>query len=175
MSISIKPYLRAAAYCRVVNVVQGMESNNGKTNRTDGLHQTEKTVYTKTMMLSGRKLILVLIMLWLPLQGVIAAVMPLCVQVKDFGVNLDAPPVTTIAGDHQHDVCHKQSMQSMDSTIDNVTSNLPCDGTPCNTCSATILSASSTAIPTGGSSYAISFNSHFTSFVLEQLQRPPLA
>ena len=172
MSTSIKPYLRAAAYCRVVNVARGMESINGKTNRTDGLHQTEKIVYTEKMMLSGRKFILVLIMLWLPLQGVIAAVMPLCVQVQDIGVNLDAPPVTTIAGDHQHDACHKQSM---DSTTDNVTSNLPCDGTPCNTCSATILSASSTAIPTGGSSYAISFNSHFTSFVLEQLQRPPLA
>ena len=172
MSTSTKPYLRAAAYCRVVNVARGMESDNGKTNRTDHLHQTEKTVYTKKMMLSGRKLILVLIMLWLPLQGVVAAVMPLCVQVKDIGVNLDASPVATIAGDHQHDVCHKQSM---DSTMDNVTSNLPCDGTPCNTCSTMMLSASATAIPTGSSSYAVSFNSRFTSFVLEQLQRPPLA
>lgn len=124
------------------------------------------------MMLSGRKLILVLIMLWLPLQGVIAAVMPLCVQVKDIGVNLDTPPVTTIAGDHQHDACHKQPM---DSTTDNVTSSLPCDGTPCNTCSTMILSAASTAILAGGSSYAVSFNSRFTSFVLEQPQRPPLA
>ena len=172
MSTSINPYPRAAAYCRVVNVAQGMESNNGKTNRTDHLHQTEKIVYAKKMILSGRKLILVLIMLWLPLQGGVAAVMPLCVQVKDIGVNLDAPPVATIAGDHQHDACHKQSM---DSTMDNMTSNLPCDGTPCDTCSTMILSASSTAILAGGSSYTISFNSRFTSFVLEQLQRPPLA
>ena len=50
-----------------------------------------------------RKLLLVLIMLWLPLQGAIAAIMPLCVQAKQLGTSLDVPAVTTACDLHHDD------------------------------------------------------------------------
>ena len=64
---------------------------------------TGKVAYTEPIMVSGRKLLLVLIMLWLPLQGAIAAVMPLCVQAKQLGASLDIPAVTAACDLHHDD------------------------------------------------------------------------
>lgn len=125
------------------------------------------------MMLSGRNILLVLLMLWLPLQGALAAVMPLCAHEKNAGALLDTP-VTATSNDQRHDACHDQSMNG--ATDNNAASSLPCDNcAPCHSCcNAPIPSAFSTAIPGGDSSYAASLNSRFTQFVPEQPQRPPL-
>jgi len=126
------------------------------------------------MMVSGRKLILVLIMLWLPLQGAIAAVMPLCVQAKQLGASLDIPAVTT-ACDLHHDDDDRSTVNSGSASPD-MTLNLPCESVPCFTSfSAMLPSANSTPIFTGGASYAASFNSRFTSAIPQQPQHPPLA
>ncbi|MDQ3185727.1 MAG: hypothetical protein M3Q16_04560 [Pseudomonadota bacterium] len=121
---------------------------------------------------TGRKLVLVLIMLWLPLQGAIAAIMPLCVQAKEIGASLDIPAVTA-ACDLHHDGNDKSAMSS---APDDSTFTLPCESVHCFTSFSTLLpSAYAAPLLVGNSSYAISFNSRFTSPILQQPQRPPLA
>ena len=144
------------------------------------------------MMTPGRRLLLVLIMLWLPLQGALAASMSLCAKEND-SVKLDAsvpdnagmlPCVqekTTltapdkplaVAADQHHEGNHKQSIQG---AADEVSFNLQCNGGPCqSSCSAPIPSAASAAIFDDSSVYTPSFTSRFTSLVSAQLQRPPL-
>ncbi|MEO8766943.1 MAG: hypothetical protein ABI363_01130 [Nitrosospira sp.] len=123
-------------------------------------------------MLTKRKLLLILIMLWLPLQGGIAAIMPLCVQAKQLGTSLDVPAVT--AGcDLHHD---NNDDAATNSAHHEMTFNLPCESVPCFTSfSAMLPSTSSTQIFIDGVSYAASFNSHFTSAIPQQPQHPPLA
>lgn len=111
-------------------------------------------------------------MLWLPLQGVIAAVMPLCAQAKESGASLDMP-VVTAACDLHHDDDKKFSA---DGTHDEVAFNPPCEGVACFTSFSILLpSAHSAPIFIGGSAYAAAFDSRFTSTILQQPQRPPLA
>jgi hypothetical protein len=125
-------------------------------------------------MVSGRKLILILIMSWLPLQGAIAAVMPLCVQAKQLGASLDIPAATS-ACDLHHDDDDSSTVNSGSASPD-MTLNLPCESVPCFTSfSAMLPSANSTQIFIGGASYAASFNSRFTSAIPQQPQHPPLA
>jgi len=114
------------------------------------------------MMLSGRKLLLFLIVLWLPLQGVLAAVVPLCMHENNASTLTDAPALSPQAA------CHE-----MDQTA---ASNLPCDNcAPCHAgCNAPIPSVASTIIPDSSSSYAVSHNSRIALFVPAQPQRPPL-
>lgn len=138
----------------------------------------EKITYTETM-LTRRKILLVLIMLWLPLQGAIAAIMPLCVQAKQIGVSLDIPAVTGACDRHHEDDDQASSRAHTDSTgsaPDNITSTLPCESLPCYASFSTLLpSAYSALISLGGYSYTVSFDSRFTSAILQQPQRPPLA
>ena len=131
-------------------------------------------------------------MLWLPLQGALAASMSLCAKEKD-SVKLDASvpdnagmlpcvqerttltvpdkPLATSADQH-HNVSHEQSMQGV---TDEMMSNLQCNGGPCQaSCSAPLPSVTAAAIFDGSSVYTPSFISRFTSLVPEQLQRPPL-
>ena len=143
-------------------------------------------------MTPGRRFLLVLIMLWLPLQGAMAASMSLCAKEKD-SVKLDtsfpdnagmSPCVqekTTltapdkplaVAADQHHNGNHEQSMQG---AADEVTFNLQCSGGPCQaSCSAPLPSVTAAAIFDGSSVYTPSFTSRFTSLVPAQLQRPPL-
>jgi hypothetical protein len=141
-----------------------------------------------------KRLVLVSIMLWLPLQGAVAASMSLCAkekdimraepdaqaasntvmlpctQAKDTTAQSDLPAITDI---EQH---HTVSHDSNQGATGEITTSLPCESAPCHSsCGATIPSASSTTILTGGDSYAVLFNTRFTSLVPEQLQRPPLA
>jgi hypothetical protein len=144
-----------------------------------------------------RKSVLVLIMLWLPLQGAMAANMSLCIKDKGFNTALDTPtPDATVAGTTGMLPCAAEKAiassetsdipsadQDADITnglaqgiADEVTSNLKCDGTPCQaSCTAPIPSAASTTAIEDSSSFAVLFNSRFSLLVLEQLQRPPLA
>jgi hypothetical protein len=126
-------------------------------------------------MLNKRKFLLVLLMLWLPLQGAIAAIMPLCVQAKQLGASLDIPAVTAACDLHHDDGGDSSTMNSGSASPD-MTLNLPCESVPCFTSfSAMLPSANATQIFIGGASYGTSFNSHFTSAILQQPQHPPLA
>lgn len=130
-------------------------------------------------------------MLWLPLQGAMAASMSLCAKEKD-SVKLDTsvptntgtlpcaqekttiaePDKPVVAAADQHNGNHEQSMQGV---TDEVTSSLQCNGVPCQaSCSAPIPSAASGSIFVDSSVYILPFVSRFTSLVPEQLQRPPL-
>jgi hypothetical protein len=121
------------------------------------------------MKLIERRFILVLIMLWLPLQGAFAAAMPLCTHEENTGNTLNVV-VIPIIDDHLHTIRHEQPMD------DNITFNLHEVNTLCHaSCSTMIPPALSTAIPTGSSSYTVSLVSNSTSFIPEQFQRPPLA
>jgi hypothetical protein len=139
-----------------------------------------------------RRFLLVLIMLWLPLQSAMAASMSLCTKEKD-SVKLDTSVPTHVgklpcaqerdaavrsdvsvvtAADQHHNGNHEQSMQGIP---DEVTFNLQCNGEPCHaSCSVPISSAASGTIFTNSSAYTLSFTFRLTSLVLEQLQRPPL-
>ena len=149
-----------------------------------------------------RKLLVVLIMSWLPLQGAMAANMSLCTKDKDFNTALDTPtPDATVSGNtgmmpcaaekavassDTHDIPRAgqdadinnglvQGIQGLQGVADEVTSTLKCDGTPCQaSCTAPIPSAASTTAFGDSSSFAELFNSRFSLLVLEQLQRPPL-
>lgn len=155
------------------------------------------------MIAPWRKFQLVLIMLWLPLQGAMAANMSMCVKDKDISVGrLDTPetPLASVSATPGMLPCtaamnagpDTQEIPNPDQTAgtndagdagdelaqgtDEITPALKCDGTPCQaSCTAPIPSAASTTHPDDGSSYAVLFNSRFTLLVLEQLQRPPLA
>jgi len=149
-----------------------------------------------------RKFQLVLIMLWLPLQGAIAANMSLCLKAKDMSdVRLDTPdtpgsPLPSIAAvpgmapcaaekamaagsdtsDIPHSDQHSMGEELTQGIADEVASAIKCDGAPCHaSCTAPIPSAASATRAGDGTSYAASFNSRFALLVLEQLQRPPLA
>ncbi|MEO7465192.1 MAG: hypothetical protein ABIV42_06940 [Nitrosospira sp.] len=112
-------------------------------------------------------------MLWLPLQGAIAAIMPLCVQAKQLGASLDIPAVTTACDLHHDD---DRSAMGDGGAPDNPVFNLPCESVPCFTSfSAMLPSAYAALIFAGDSSYSASFNSRFTSIILQQPQHPPLA
>lgn len=146
------------------------------------------------MIAPWRKFLLVLIMLWLPLQGAMAANMSLCKKDKDVIISLDTPDADVSitpgmlpcaaekamsASSDTPDIPNAdQSAISYDLTqgiMDEVTSALQCDGTPCQaSCTAPIPSTASSTAFDSGSSYALLFNSRFTSLIPEQLHRPPL-
>lgn len=148
------------------------------------------------MMSSGRRLLLVLIMLWLPLQGAMAASMSLCTKEQDSSKLETSVPISAgtlpcalekdssarsdrsdvPAADHienqHHNGNHEQAMQGV---TDEVTSNLQCNEGPCHaSCGAPIPSVASGASFIDSSAYTLSFIPRFTSLVPEQLQRPPL-
>jgi hypothetical protein len=131
------------------------------------------------------------IMLWLPLQGAMAASMSICMkeqdrskpdtsiptnagilpcpQEKDIAAKADGSDVITV--DQHHNGDHAQSMQGVS---DEVTSSLQCNGVSCHaSCSTPIPSIASGSISIYGSVYPLSFISRFTSLFPEQLQRPP--
>lgn len=123
--------------------------------------------YNKKMRILKYKWILVFFMLWLPVQGVAAAALSVCVQ-EDFRHH----DKIMIAEDHHHEDCHKQ----MADTTDHLLASLPCDDTSCGAYSNTpILSGYSAPMATNDTSTITSFNPGFISFVPEQPQRPPLS
>ena len=134
-------------------------------------------------------------MLWLPLQGTLAATMSLCMKEKDIisgepdthatsntGMLLCAETrdataqsdVSAIPGIEQH---HTISHDSAQGVTDEITTSSQCEGVPCHASGgATIPSFfSSTTMLSGVDSYTVLFNTRFTSLIPEQLQRPPLA
>lgn len=110
-------------------------------------------------------------MLWLPLQGAIAAIMPLCAQAKEIGAKLEIPAVTAAC-----DLHHDDDEAMMSSVADEATFSLPCESVLCFTSFSSLLpSAYAAPILAGHAAYMIPFDSRFTSSILQQPQRPPLA
>ena len=129
-------------------------------------------------MLRARTLVLILIMLGLPLQGVLAAIMPLCAQARNVAAGPDAQIPSVIipsAACAQHDdVGHEPSVDN-DGPVNEANSSLSCDGVVCHISGNALPPAASLLNLSGGHSYVISFDSRFTSSFPQQPQRPPLA
>lgn len=122
---------------------------------------------------SGHKFLLILIMLWLPLQGALAAAIPQqCMHENNVGV---LPPDVPALSPSTQAACHE--MHGAMDADQNAASSMLCDNcAPCHAagCNAPVPSAVSMIIPDSTSSYAASLNARITLFVPEQPQRPPL-
>jgi hypothetical protein len=130
------------------------------------------------MMWRVRTFIIVLTMLALPVEGALAAIMPLCAQAQ----NISAVPETQIpsaipsgSACTQHDGDKHSHARSTNSTVDIADFSLSCDGFVCHITGSGLPPAASALDFTGGFSYTILSNSRFSSYILQQPQRPPLA
>jgi len=125
-----------------------------------------------------RKLVLVLIMVGLPLQGALAAIMPLCAQaaqVKDMSAGLEEPIHSAApTGCSQHDTASHPQTVNNNSNPDEAGFALSCDGIVCHISGNGLPLAASVFNLAGGFSYTVAFNPRFTSSILPQPQRPPL-
>ena len=134
------------------------------------------------MMLRTRTFIVILIISALPLQGALAAIMPLCAQARNMSAGLEThlissaiPSAFTPAACAQHDSNAHEQLPG-----DNVPANdagfaFSCDGVVCHISGNGLPSVPAALNFTGGFSYPATFNSRFSSFILQQPQRPPLA
>lgn len=136
--------------------------------------------YNSCMSSFLRKLVLALIMATLPLQGALAAIMPLCAQAGQVlrpsaGVQppVQAPVHATATPCSQHDASN--GSPASQSGADHENYNLPCDDAICYISAGALPSATAPLNLFGGFSFTAPFNSRFTSSILPQLQRPPLA
>lgn len=135
---------------------------------------------------SARSFILLLIMLALPLQGVLAAVMPLCSQASHARhTYMAAQPE---AGTHQPvpvETCRLHSVQDHEEDGHEISvkdgnaagNDLPlsCDGIVCHISGNSLPPAASALNFAGGFSYAFLPAVPFSSIIPPQPQRPPLA
>ena len=110
-----------------------------------------------------RKLLLICLMLWLPLQGYAATMMPFCAHGQnDQQASQQGQDVQDAhAGHDQH----------------HGSSNTPCDNCSlCHLCSAMALPSFSAQLPIKPDNFfAIPFQAAYSPIFLEQPQRPPLA
>lgn len=129
------------------------------------------------MILRTRTLTLILIMLALPLQGALAAIMPLCPQAKNTLAGLESQihPIATAVPCNQHNIANHEHPVSNDSTANETAFNLSCDDIVCHINGNGLPQAASALNLAGGFSYTVAFNPGFTSSILPQPQRPPLA
>lgn len=111
-------------------------------------------------------------MLWLPLQGVAAAVLSVCAEEKSLNNHHDITSAMT-QEDHHHAACHKQSTEN---PVDHVLFSIDCKDTFCDAYSSTpVITNHSTVMPTYRSTVVFILTSGVISFIPEQLQRPPSA
>jgi len=133
------------------------------------------------MMLRVRTFLSILIILSLPLQSALAAIMPLCAQARNISVS--GGPENQI--DHEvpsaacplHDNSdHKQpdGQPGGDNAEGGADLTLSCDGVVCHISGNGLPPAASALNLPGGFSYAILSISRLSLLVLQQPQRPPL-
>ncbi|SEO45792.1 hypothetical protein [Nitrosovibrio sp. Nv6] len=131
----------------------------------------------ENMKLRARTFISILIMLALPLQAALAAIMPLCAQAKNMPVveveTQISSAMPSLIACNQHNNSHEQPGNDDGAGEEDFT--LSCDGVVCHISGNGLPPAASSLNFAGGFSYAISSNSRFSSFILQQPQRPPLA
>ncbi|MEO8165704.1 MAG: hypothetical protein ABI619_09950 [Betaproteobacteria bacterium] len=143
---------------------------------------TEEISILEDMMLRTRTFILILIISALPLQGVLAAIMPLCAQARNMSAGLEAhfissviPSAISPVACAQHDSNSHEQLHSDDGAASEAGFAFSCDGVVCHISGNGLPSVPTALNFAGGFSYPISFNSRFSSFILQQPQRPPLA
>ena len=130
-------------------------------------------------MLRARIFLSILIMLSLPLQSALAAIMPLCAQARNISVSqnqIDHEASSAACPLHDNSN-HRQpdSQPGGDNAEGEADLTLSCDGVVCHISGNGLPSAASALNLPGGFSYAILPISRFSSLVLQQPQRPPLA
>jgi hypothetical protein len=137
------------------------------------------------MMLRTRTFIVILIISALPLQGALAAIMPLCAQARNMSAGLEAhlissaiPSAITPVACGQHDSNGHEQLHGGhggDGAASEAGFALSSDGVVCHISGNGLPSIPAALNFTGGFSYPATFNSRFSSFILQQPQRPPLA
>ena len=132
-------------------------------------------------MLRVRTFLSILIILSLPLQSALAAIMPLCAQARHISVS--GGPENQIDHEAPSAACslyvssdHKQpDRQPADDSVEGGADlTLSCDGVVCHISGNGLPPAASALNLPGGFSYAILLISRLSSLVLQQPQRPPL-
>ncbi len=106
------------------------------------------------MNIHKHKWILLFLIMWLPLQGAVAAILSVCSQEKAIINHQDQIVMTA---DHHHENCHKQSTNSL---TDHLIASFSCDAyshTP-------MVSNYTALIATNSTSAITSLHSDFTSF-----------
>jgi hypothetical protein len=139
------------------------------------------------MMLRTRTFIVILIISALPLQGALAAIMPLCAQARNMAAGLETRLISSIMpsaipavpctrhDSNSHEQLHGgHSNDGDDGSANEAVFALSCDGVVCHISGNGLPSVLAALNFTGGFSYPVSFNSRFSSFILQQPQRPPL-
>ena len=131
-------------------------------------------------MLRVRTFLSILIILSLPLQGALAAIMPLCAQARNISgdpenqIDHEVPPAACPLHDRSD---HKQPDRQPggDNAEGEADLTLSCDGIVCHISGNGLPPAASALNLLGGFSYAILPISRLSSLVLQQPPRPPLA
>ena len=135
-------------------------------------------------MLRVRTFLSILIILSLPLQSALAAIMPLCAQARNISasggpenqIDHEVPSAACPLHDRHDSSHHKQldRQPSGDSTEGGTDLTLSCDGVVCHISGNGLPPSASVLNLPGGFSYAIFPISRLSSLVLQQPQRPPL-
>jgi hypothetical protein len=144
-----------------------------------------KTPVLTDMKSRSRLFVIVLVMLGLPLQGALAAIMPLCAQVSQSPQTHPAlnPFPGFEAQSHSSSLASPCSQHDMDDTDESAPEPvdqpdemaLTCDGSVCHISGSSLPAFTPQINSTGGFSYLAASNVRFTSLILNQPQRPPLS
>jgi hypothetical protein len=144
-----------------------------------------KTSILVSMKFRSRLFVVVLVMLGLPLQGALAAIMPLCAQAPQsaqphqalnpfpaFETQNHSSSPASPCTQHDMDNAEESAPEAVDQPDEMA---LTCDGTVCHISGNGLPAFTVPVNSPGGFSYPAVFNIHFTSLILKQLQRPPLS
>lgn len=125
------------------------------------------------MRLSPRNWLLLFFMLWLPIQGVAAAVLSVCAEEESLTSHHNRKLAIT-NDDHYHTACHKQATENS-IEIDRVFASIACDDTSCDVYSNTPITQNyAESISVNKIPAEFVFDSGLFSFIPKQPQRPPL-
>ena len=112
---------------------------------------------------------MVFFMLWLPVQGITAAVLSVC-----FAENMDMNHDSSITSSENHHDEKCQDQMNSETKDDHTLSTQLCGDTSCNITSNLLLPAYASLLLDNNLLTIVDLNFAFTSFIPEQPQRPPL-
>jgi hypothetical protein len=116
----------------------------------------------------ARKFLLILLILWLPIQGVVAAFTPHCAHQSNADHELNGS-IDLITDDYLHNVDHQQPMNNYMASDQACEANTLCHAS----CSTLITATHSTNIPISDSSIHELLNANTVSFIPDLPQHPP--
>lgn len=133
----------------------------------------------------SRLFVVVLVMLGLPLQGALAAIMPLCTQAPQsaqlhqaldpfpgFETQNHSSNPASPCTQHDTDNADESAPETIDQPDEMAAT---CDGAVCHISGNGLPVFTTPVNSTGGFSYPAASSVRFTSLILKQLQRPPLS